>query len=72
MISMDDKYRSRGKIGGPGHVVEIDHVEITRTIHMVHGFAAHFTVNNSYHFVDSVTQIPSNCNGDCVYYSNKF
>ena len=31
MISMDDKYRSRGKIGGPGHVVEIDHVEITST-----------------------------------------
>ena len=27
MISMDDKYRSRGKIGGPGHMVEIDHVE---------------------------------------------
>jgi hypothetical protein len=27
MISMDDKYRSRGKIGGPGHVVEIDHME---------------------------------------------
>jgi hypothetical protein len=35
MISMDNKYRSRGKIGGPGHVVEIDHVEITSTIHMV-------------------------------------
>ena len=31
MISIDDKYRSRGKIGGPGHVVEIDHVEITST-----------------------------------------
>ena len=31
MISMDDEYRSRGKIGGPGHVVEIDHVEITST-----------------------------------------
>ena len=29
MISMEDKYRSRGKIGGPGHMVEIDHVEIT-------------------------------------------
>ena len=29
MISMDDKYRSRGKIGGPGHVVEIDHVVIS-------------------------------------------
>ena len=24
-------YRSRGKIGVPGHVVEIDHVEITST-----------------------------------------
>ena len=36
MISMDDKYRSREKIGGPGHVVEIDHVEITST-----GITAH-------------------------------
>jgi hypothetical protein len=35
MISMDDKYRSRGKIGGPGHVVEIDHVVISRKICMV-------------------------------------
>ena len=33
MISMDDKYRSRGKIGRPGYVVEVDHVEITSTIH---------------------------------------
>ena len=31
MISMDDKYRSRRKIGGLGHVVEIDLVEITTT-----------------------------------------
>ena len=31
MISTDDKYRSRGKVGGPGHVVEIDHMEITFT-----------------------------------------
>ena len=31
MISTDDKYRGRGKIGGPGHVVEIGHVEITST-----------------------------------------
>jgi hypothetical protein len=31
MISMDDKYRSRGKIGGLGRVVEIDHVVITST-----------------------------------------
>ena len=31
MISMNDKYRSREKIGGPGHVAEIDHVEITST-----------------------------------------
>ena len=29
MISMDDKYRSRGKIGGPGHVV------ISNKIYMV-------------------------------------
>ena len=28
---MDDKYTSRGKIGGPGHVVEIDHLEIINT-----------------------------------------
>jgi hypothetical protein len=32
MISKDDKYRSRGKIGGPGYVVEIDHVVISRKI----------------------------------------
>ena len=32
---MDDKYRSRGKIGGPGHVVEIDYVVISRKICMV-------------------------------------
>ena len=31
MRSMDDKYRSRETIGGPGHVVELDHVEITST-----------------------------------------
>ena len=31
LISMDDKFRSRGKIGGSGHVVEIDHVETTST-----------------------------------------
>ena len=31
MISRDDKYRESGKISGPGHVVEIDHVEITST-----------------------------------------
>jgi hypothetical protein len=31
MISMGDKYRSRREIGGSGHVVEIDHVEITST-----------------------------------------
>ena len=31
MISMDDKYRNRGKTDGPGHVVEIYHVEITNT-----------------------------------------
>ena len=31
MISIDDKYRNRGKIDGPGHVIEIDHVEITNT-----------------------------------------
>ena len=36
MISMDDKYISRGKIGGPGHVVEIDHVVISSKIYMVH------------------------------------
>ena len=24
MVSMDDRYRSMWKIGGPGHVVEID------------------------------------------------
>ena len=47
MISMDDKYRSRGKIGGPGHVV------ISSKIYMVHGFAAHLTVNHAHHFVDS-------------------
>ena len=57
MISMDDKYISRGKICGPGHVVEIDHVEITSTIHIVRGFAAHLTVNYSHHFVDSVTDV---------------
>ena len=28
----DDKYRSRGKIGGPGHMVDIEHMEITGTI----------------------------------------
>ena len=54
MISMNDKYRSREKIGGPGHVAEIDHVEITNTIHMVRGFAAHLTVNHSHHFVNSI------------------
>jgi hypothetical protein len=31
MISMDDKYRSRGKIVGLGRVVQIDHVEIIST-----------------------------------------
>ena len=31
MISIDDKYRNRGKTDGPGHVVEIYHVEITNT-----------------------------------------
>ena len=41
-----------GKIGGPGHVVEIDHVEITST--------AHLTVNHSHHFVDSVTGVHTN------------
>ena len=60
MISMDDKYRSRGKIGGPGDVVEIDHVEITSRIHMVRGFAAHLTVNHSHHFVDSVKDVYTN------------
>ena len=57
MISMDDKYRSRGKIGGPGHVVEIDHVAVvvSSKIYMVSGSAAHLTVNHSHHFVDSVT-----------------
>jgi hypothetical protein len=30
MISIDDKYKSRGKIGGPGHVVEIDECKIGR------------------------------------------
>ena len=57
---MDDKYRSRGKIGGPGHVVQIDYVEITSTIHMVGGFSAHLTVNHSHHFVDSVTGVHTN------------
>ena len=70
MISMDDKYRSRGKIIGPGHVVEIDHVEITSTIHadcwrgyndlMVRGFAAHLTVIHSHHFVDPVIGVHTN------------
>jgi hypothetical protein len=54
MISMDDKYRSRGKIGGPGHVVEIDHGVMSSKIYIVHGFPAHLTVNHSHHFVDSV------------------
>ena len=31
MMSMDDKYRTWEKIGGPGYVVDIDHVEITST-----------------------------------------
>ena len=30
MISMDSKYWQRGKIGGPGHVVEIDECKIGR------------------------------------------
>ena len=30
MISMDDKYRSMGKTGGPGHVVEINECKIGR------------------------------------------
>ena len=69
MISMVDKYWSRGKIGGPGHMVEIDHLEIASTIHtdcwrginalMIHGYAAHMT-NHSHHFVDSVTGIHTN------------
>ena len=31
LLSMDDKYKSRRKIAGPGHVVEIDYVVITST-----------------------------------------
>ena len=54
MISMDDKYRSRWKIDGAGHM------EITSTIHMVRGFAAHLNVNHSHHFVDSVTGVHTN------------
>ena len=54
MISLDDKYRSRGKIGGPGHVVEIDHVVISSKLYMVRGYAAPLTVNYSLYFVDSV------------------
>jgi hypothetical protein len=54
MISMDDKNRSKGKIGGPGHMVEIDHVVISSKIYMVRGFAAHLTLNHSHHLVDSV------------------
>ena len=54
MISMDDKYRRRGRIGGIGHMVEIDHMVMSSKIYMVRGFADHLSVNHSHHFVDSV------------------
>ena len=54
MLSIDDKYRSRGTIGGQSHMVEIDHVVISSKLYMIRGYAAHLTVNHSHHFVDSV------------------
>ena len=30
MISMEDKYTSREKVGGPGHVVEVDECKTGR------------------------------------------
>ena len=60
MISMEDKYNSRGKIGGPGHVEEIDHVVISSKIYMVRRFAAYLTVNYSHHFVHPVTGVYTN------------
>ena len=34
MISMANKYQQRGKIGGPGHIVQIDECQIGRKYHL--------------------------------------
>ena len=49
MISMDDKYRSKGKIAGPVHVVEIDYVLTSSKICVFTRLEAGSKTCNVYH-----------------------